>query len=416
VSGVGDAQITLDTARVAGTRLLRPLSQRYPVAGGGIYIATTAVITALNTLIARNVFSNGNAIPTGNDCFGLLRSLGNNLIQSTTNCSISGTTYGNVTEQDPLLGPLQNNDGPAYTRALLSGSPAVDAGSPTGCLATDQRGVVRPIDGNGDGTARCDIGAVERRTTLSLAASPNPVPAGTGAGSTTLQWNVSDGSTGQVYRSQNGGQETLFAEGVGSSKVIPVATGSVSVFRLYAGTSHSTVVRSLTVRRAQGLVVTPNPVPSGKTTTIAWNTGAGAPGQLWISRDGAAETLLKTAADGISSGFPVAVQSVYSVRLYAGTSHTTLLRSVAVRHALDLTASPSLVPIGKSTTTIAWTTGDGTVGQVWVSRNGGVETLFTQGALGIHVAAVTTGSSAVFRLYAGTSHTTLLRSVTVTHQ
>jgi hypothetical protein len=47
------------------------------------------------------------------------------------------------------------------TMALGEGSPAIDAGGSAGCVATDQRGVARPIDGDEDGTATCDIGAFE---------------------------------------------------------------------------------------------------------------------------------------------------------------------------------------------------------------------------------------------------------------
>jgi hypothetical protein len=46
------------------------------------------------------------------------------------------------------------------THVPLPGSPAIDTAAPS-CLATDQRGVVRPKDGNGDGTVRCDVGAAE---------------------------------------------------------------------------------------------------------------------------------------------------------------------------------------------------------------------------------------------------------------
>ena len=67
-----------------------------------------------------------------------------------------------------ILGPLKNNGGPTQTHALVAGSPAIDAGDPGGCrdnsgalLQTDQRGFARHVDGNNDGTARCDIGAVE---------------------------------------------------------------------------------------------------------------------------------------------------------------------------------------------------------------------------------------------------------------
>ena len=52
--------------------------------------------------------------------------------------------------------------------ALLSGSPAIDAGNPGGCtdsqanlLTTDQRGLPRPDKEDASG---CDIGAYERQT------------------------------------------------------------------------------------------------------------------------------------------------------------------------------------------------------------------------------------------------------------
>ncbi len=62
----------------------------------------------------------------------------------------------------PVVGLLRDNGGPARTHALLSGSPARDAGRETGCrdhanspIRTDARGVVRPQG------SRCDIGAYE---------------------------------------------------------------------------------------------------------------------------------------------------------------------------------------------------------------------------------------------------------------
>jgi hypothetical protein len=44
---------------------------------------------------------------------------------------------------------------------LLPGSRAIDAGDASACGPTDQQGLARPIDGNGDGYRACDIGAVE---------------------------------------------------------------------------------------------------------------------------------------------------------------------------------------------------------------------------------------------------------------
>jgi len=62
---------------------------------------------------------------------------------------------------DPrLTGPLA---GTAYGMALAAGSPAIDAGDNAVCPGTDIRGASRPVDGDGDGVAECDMGAYEWR-------------------------------------------------------------------------------------------------------------------------------------------------------------------------------------------------------------------------------------------------------------
>jgi hypothetical protein len=61
--------------------------------------------------------------------------------------------------QDPLLaGPFS---GPAFGMIPAAGSPAIDAGDNAVCPSTDLLSLLRPADGNGDGDARCDIGAYE---------------------------------------------------------------------------------------------------------------------------------------------------------------------------------------------------------------------------------------------------------------
>jgi len=62
---------------------------------------------------------------------------------------------------DPRLGALGNYGGATCTHALLSGSPAIDAGDNSLCSETDQRGVVRPYDGDDEDSAICDLGAYE---------------------------------------------------------------------------------------------------------------------------------------------------------------------------------------------------------------------------------------------------------------
>ena len=90
------------------------------------------------------------------------------LIENASGVTITGAN--NLTGVDPLLGPLVDNGGPTYTHALLTGSPAIDAGDPTAVAGVgdvpefDQRGMPfgRVQDGIGDMTARIDMGAYER--------------------------------------------------------------------------------------------------------------------------------------------------------------------------------------------------------------------------------------------------------------
>jgi hypothetical protein len=133
-----------------------------------------------NTLIAGNSSAPEWSQAVPDDCYGVLTSQGYNLIQDTSNCTISGDTTGNITGVDPDLGPLQSNGGQTETQALLPGSPAIDAGNPNGCtdpdgniLTTDQRGAPRALAGD----ARCDIGAYE--ATLPAWATITPTPTAT---------------------------------------------------------------------------------------------------------------------------------------------------------------------------------------------------------------------------------------------
>lgn len=81
-----------------------------------------------------------------------------------------------------------------------------------------------------------------------------------------------------------------------------------------------------------------------------------------------------------------------------------------------LSASPNPVPAGKDLgkTTVSWDTTDGSIGKVYVSKDGGEESLFTDSRRGTAVADwIQRGSTYEFRLY-DSDHTELLASVTVT--
>lgn len=61
-----------------------------------------------------------------------------------------------------VLGPVEVDYSPAVPVVrFAAGSPVIDGGDDKGCLAQDVLGNARPIDGNGDGHARCDVGAYE---------------------------------------------------------------------------------------------------------------------------------------------------------------------------------------------------------------------------------------------------------------
>ncbi|MEO7910466.1 MAG: tandem-95 repeat protein [Roseiflexaceae bacterium] len=121
-------------------------------AGAGIFNVGTS-LTLKNTLVAVN--------GTLGNCAGVgsISSAGNNLTSDGT-CSF--TAPGDLSNKNPLLGPLQDNGGvifayggaaPSY--ALLPGSPALNAGTNVDCPAIDQRGWARPHG------IFCDIGSFE---------------------------------------------------------------------------------------------------------------------------------------------------------------------------------------------------------------------------------------------------------------
>lgn len=88
---------------------------------------------------------------------------------------------GSLLDVDAALGPLRANGGLLATHGLAAASAAIDAGG-AGCPATDGRGQARPVDGDQDGTALCDAGALEfvpaADLAVTLADGPDPVPTG----------------------------------------------------------------------------------------------------------------------------------------------------------------------------------------------------------------------------------------------
>lgn len=159
--------------------------------GGGLRINEDATVDLENSIIAGNASETRGPdiqveiLRPGSPFFGIR---GANLIGDNETVEsafpeegvlVGGSTLPPI---DPGLAPLADNGGPTLSHALLSGSPAIDAGvAASNSPATDQRGANRPIDGNNDATAVLDIGAVE----FDPADSPVVVPADAATGVTT---------------------------------------------------------------------------------------------------------------------------------------------------------------------------------------------------------------------------------------
>jgi CSLREA domain-containing protein len=156
---------------------------------GNSGLATITTNSGNNPTLLKNVTINGSLGVTGASLNGKGMSLQNTILADANakNCGWPITSLGhNIYDDgsctmvasdlkaDPLLDTLANNGGPTRTMALLAGSPAVDAA--TNCPALDQRGTSRPIDGNQDGQAVCDIGAFEAPAGTNQAPDPTPTP------------------------------------------------------------------------------------------------------------------------------------------------------------------------------------------------------------------------------------------------
>lgn len=132
--------------------------------GSGTYnIHNTIVANNLkNTTVDSNCGCSGGSVTCAP---GRMVSLGYNLENADT-CELG--LASDLVNTNPQLLALADNGGDTETHALQHtqngdgvDSPGVDAGDTANCPNNDQRGGIRPADGNLDGSSDCDIGAFE---------------------------------------------------------------------------------------------------------------------------------------------------------------------------------------------------------------------------------------------------------------
>ena len=106
-----------------------------------IYNEAPSVATLRNSVIINSL-----ARPS---CVGSITGSGN--VGNDTTCPITTVAHS--------VGGLQDNGGATQTR--VPPGAAIDSALPAYCPSHDQRGVQRPVDGDGNGSPVCDVGALE---------------------------------------------------------------------------------------------------------------------------------------------------------------------------------------------------------------------------------------------------------------
>lgn len=179
-----------------------------PGEGGG-FVVSGGGITLAHNLVASNRAADAPDCLLDIESGGRFGTGGHNLIGDSTGCDFYGVTSDQVGTAasgpiDPMLAPLAFNGGPTRTHGLQEGSPAIDRGNSDAapgsgfpaCPEHDQRGESRPADGDGSGTAECDIGAFE------VANASSDSGGGGGGGVSVLWLLVAAGGLGLLRRRQ----------------------------------------------------------------------------------------------------------------------------------------------------------------------------------------------------------------------
>jgi hypothetical protein len=257
----GFGTLTLINSTITNNQVFYPYFEKT----GGI-ANDNGTVNARNSIIAGNT-TGVDRVPT--DFHGTLTSQGYNFIGTDWGMTIVGDTTGNIvgTERnsqggpipvDARLGPLANNGGPTKTHALLTGSPAINAGNTATSPATDQRGFGR------NGTA--EMGAFEVDGSAPVVPVMNAVSRKTHGSAGTFDLDLPL-TGGVAVESRSGGAKgnhtivVTFGNTLASVGSVVVTSGSGLVSSSQIGSdAHQCVIDLSAIGNAQRLTVTLNDV------------------------------------------------------------------------------------------------------------------------------------------------------------
>jgi len=163
--GAGDF-VNLDISIVNST-----ITNNTSYFGGGLSFNYTNP-NVRNTIISGNNSSNGNFRNCYSNFNSIFNDNGNNLSDDSS-CDFDINSSSENFDNNCLEPLADNNGGPTLTHALIASGDqqcstnlAIDGGDNNTCANSninnlDQRGVMRPIDGDNDNNAVCDIGSFE---------------------------------------------------------------------------------------------------------------------------------------------------------------------------------------------------------------------------------------------------------------
>jgi CARDB protein len=288
-------------------------------AGGGIYASLNSgtSVTIQNSTIAYNQASRGGGISRTNgtfnitntiignntgttaspDCEGAIAAANFNIIENMAGCSI--TTGSNNLNVDPQID--NNLTGAMLVHMPLAGSPAINAGTTSGCPSTDQQGSARPYGSS------CDIGSIEY---LAVPNTPTATPTATQTpAKTNTPTATPASSSNSLYLSLMGNQtiggvasadeDILRLDGMSWSLFFDgsdVGVGGSDLFGFSLLDPDSILMSFSSAVTVNGLAVTPQDVVRFDATSLGSNTA----GTFSMYLDGS-DVGLETTAEKIDS-------------------------------------------------------------------------------------------------------------------